>query len=185
MTNKEIRAKITSLRKKLTTKPRGKSKGGAYERAVGKKIVRAFRKHGITKDDCFRTPRGSAEGDLKFGSALAKLFPFTVEAKFYASVPSLHMLRTFEDMGKSWPWKNWWLQLEAETKITKKVGLLVFRENNGIDLCSFYWPCLDSFLRNLEEDKKLRVLPRFVTTKDGNEIWTVSFDAFLKIVRKQ
>lgn len=176
MTNKEIRAKITKLRKKLTTKPRGKPKGGKYERDVMVMIVKAFASRGITKNDCFRTKRGSKEGDLNCSSALAKMFPFTIEAKFYASVPSLHLLRKFETMENSWPWKKWWVQLEEECKITKKAGILVFRENNGLDLVSFY------------TDKcwceGFRKLPRFVTYKDKREIFTMQFKKFLKVVSR-
>jgi hypothetical protein len=177
MTKKEIRAEITKLRKKLKTKPRGKAKGGQYERDVATMIVAAFADRGISKDDCFRTPRGSKEGDLKCGSALAKMFPFTIEVKFYASVPYYHMLHKFEKMQDSWPWKKWWLQLEEEVKLTKKPGILVFRENRGVDLVSIYasdvakWP-------------KLQHTPRFTTYKEGFEIWTFSLSRFLKVLKR-
>lgn len=177
MTKKEIRAKITKLRKLLNAKPRGKAKGGKYERAVITMIVEAFEKRGITKDDLFRTPRGSKEGDIKCGSALTKMFPFTIEAKHYNSVPSLHMLRKYEDMEISWPWCKWWKQLEDECKLTKKSGILVFREDNGLDLVSIYrkdaakWP-------------KLEKQPRFITYKDGFEIWTFQLKKFLTILAR-
>lgn len=177
MTKKEIRAKITKLRKLLKSKPRGKAKGGKYERDISAKIVRAFKKRGITKDDCFRTPRGSKEGDLKCGSALTKMFPFCTECKFLKSVPTFHLLRKFEDMEQSWPWKTFWTQLEEEVKLTKKPGILVFRENNGLDLVSIY-------RSDAAKWTKLEKLPKFVTYKDGLEIWTMSFDKFLKILKR-
>jgi len=176
---KEIRAEITRLRKELNAKPRGKAKGGKYEREVIAMIVKAFKSRGITKEDCYRTPRGSKEGDIKCGSALAKMFPFTIEAKHYQSVPSLHMLRKFEDMEVSWPWRKWWLQLEEECKITKKAGILVFREDHGLDLVS-----ISTFGLPTGWYDKLRKRARFVTFKDGQEIWTLPFDKFLKVAKR-
>jgi hypothetical protein len=175
VTKKQIRAKIVQLRKLLNAKPRGKAKGSGYEREIGKKIVHAFRKHGITKDDCHRTPRGSVEGDLKFGSALAKFFPYTVECKFYASIPVYHGLHTHDKMANSWPWKKFWNQLQAEVKITKKPGILIFRENNGVDLVSIY---------KKDALKGLFKTPRFVTYEGTKEIWTVSLTQFLKLHRR-
>lgn len=177
-TKKEIREQIRKLKKKLgKVKPRGKAKGGKYERTVAVLIVEAFKDRGITKDDCFRTPRGSKEGDLKCGSALAKLFPFTIEAKHYNSVPSLHLLKKFHRMQISWPWRKWWIQLEEECKITKKPGLLIFREDNGLNLVSFY-------SKDLAKYSKLGKQPKFVTFKDSFEIWTMDFNVFLKIVSR-
>lgn len=180
---KEIRAEITALRKLLKLKPRGKAKGGKYEREVARLIVRAFKDRGITKDDCHRTPRGSKEGDLKCGSALAKILPFTIECKHYAKVPSLHLLRKFEDMQDSWPWKKWWLQLEEECKITKKAGILIFREDLGMDLVSFYPKDLriNDFGAPMV---KLQKTARFVTYKAKHEIWTMPFAKFLKVIKR-
>lgn len=176
MTKKEIRAEITKLRKLLKVKPRGKAKGGAYEREVAAMIVYAFRKRGITKDDVHRTPRGSKEGDLKFGSALSVKFPFTTECKCYRSIPSKHLLRKVASMEKSWPWKTWWTQLEEEVKITKKPGILVFRENHGIDLISVFRKDIAQW--------RFEHTPRFVTFQDGFEIWTMDFKRFLKVLAR-
>lgn len=176
-TKKEIRAQIVKLRKELNAKPRGKNKGGKYERAVIVMIVAAFEHRGITKDDLFRTPRGCKEGDIKCGSALTKILPFTIEAKHYADVPSLRMLYKFEAMQASWHWKKWWLQLEEECKLTKKPGILVFREDLGLDLVSFY-------RKDAVKWTKLEKQPKFVTYKDGFEIWTMQFRKFLKVIAR-
>jgi hypothetical protein len=176
VTKKEIRAEITKLRKLLKSKPRGKPKGGQYERDVAAVIVHAFRKRGIITDDCHRTPRGSKEGDLKCGSALSKMFPFCIECKWYASVPSLHLLRKVEDMNKSWPWHKWWKQLKEEVKLTKKPGVLIFRENNGIDLISIY--------RHDVSQWRLDKVPKFVTFDNKMEVWTMDLKKFLKVIAR-
>lgn len=176
MTKKEIRAEISRLRKQLKTKPRGKPKGGQYERDIAARIIYAFRKRGITQNDCFRTSRGSKEGDLKCGSALARMFPFTIECKFYASVPCLHLLKKVEAMNKSWPWQKWWKQLEEEVKLTKKPGVLIFRENNGLDLVSVY--------RHDVSQWRFDKVPKFVTFDNKMEVWTMDFRKFLKTIAR-
>ena len=59
----------------------------------------------------------------------------------------------------------------------KKIGILVFREDLGMDLVSFYRDDMISW--------SLEKVPRFVTFKAKREIWTIPFAKFLKVIKRR
>jgi hypothetical protein len=159
----------------------GKAKGGAYEHKIASLIIKAFKKLGFTEADCYRTKNsgaGKQKGDIQLSSALAKLLPYTFECKHYKGGHLLyHMLYSVEKMQKSWPWHKWWEQLEEECKVSKKPGLLIWRENDGEDLVSFW---VKDFNKEIDFISLKCLL--ITTYKDELAIWTMKFKDFLKVM---
>lgn len=173
--------------KKKRKKPRGKKKGSAYERKIASLIAENFADFGIVRNDCYRTVLSGGlagqKGDLQFSPQLEKLIPFTVECKHYKKLNLEHLLYSYEDMMGSWKWRLWWKQLRAEMKITKKPGLLVFRGNNTLDLCSFY--AADYSAITDVDGTMPYFVPMYITYRKQKAIWTIPFLTFLSILKKE
>jgi hypothetical protein len=115
-----------------------KSKGGAYELIICRKIALAFKSLGIKEDDCYRTKNSGATkrqpGDIQFSPRFAKLFPVLIECKHYRSI-SYKLGKDLSAQPKSYVICKWWLQVIREQKERKdKKAILVFRQNNCSDL---------------------------------------------------
>lgn len=136
----------------------GRPKGNAFERIVGKKVVRAFKKAGFSVDDtdCYRTPSSGGHryakhedpGDLVISKRLRKVFPFSVECKDQKSLEISRFLLPMNTHKASWPEHQFLAQCVEAAKLKKKLTpLLVFKTQSRI-YCAFpspiiYWPpCL-------------------------------------------
>ncbi len=122
----------------------GKRKGNAFERAIMNKIVKTFSPFGITVTDAFRSILSGGHkdscGDISFSPALIKMFPFSIECKFYKKIDMYNLLVPWEKMGKSNKFKMWWNQtLEGAKKNPKLAPLLVFKSNNNEIMCMAYY----------------------------------------------
>lgn len=121
----------------------GRAKGNGYENKTAKKVVAAFAAFGIRRKDCYRTPLSGGHkfasqkdpGDLIISKRLEKMFPFSVECKFYKKVKLWALWTPIEDQKKAWKFRIWLRQ--ARKAAGKKIPLLVFKENNGPDMCAF------------------------------------------------
>lgn len=189
---KALKGLDNELRKVSKRKMRpggGKPKGGAYENKIAKKIALAFAGCGIAQDDCYRTKNSGAtkyqKGDLQFSSALRKMLDVVIECKHYKGGRIVYQLFTpLKDMPKSWQFKQWWTQLEEEIISSDKPGLLIWRENNGEDLVSFfdnfpfYTPKLDHLIK-LDHLRPTKILTPY--DNSGN-IVTMLLHDFLTIL---
>lgn len=158
----------------------GKPKGTGYENKVASILVKAFKHKGVAKRDIYRTKLSGGtktdKGDLLFASNMLKLFPYTVEAKFYKSFNFEQLFISLEKMKKSWKFKKWWRQLQQECKTTKLKHLLVFRYNHAAEnYCGFYPHEMEYLPHSLKRAGK------FVVKSDDGPIWVMPFTKFLKI----
>src|SRR6202795_408558 len=122
----------------------GRNKGNGFEREVSRLIVATFESHGVTKDDCYRTPgfgghlRASKTdpGDLVISKALRRYFNFSVECKFYKTLDWHRLMSREEHKGH---FSVWWEQCVRSAKAVKgrPVPLLVFKKNNGRVYCMY------------------------------------------------
>lgn len=123
----------------------GRSKGNGYENRIAKEVIAAFACFGIKRKDCYRTPGSGGHrfakkkdpGDLVISPKLRKMFPFSVECKFYKKVKLWALWWPVEDQKKSWRFRPWIRQARKAAKGTKLIPLLVFKENNGPDMAAF------------------------------------------------
>lgn len=140
---KAVTSELHSLH--LMKKGGGRSKGNGYERRVAGIIVEYFQGMGISEKDCYRTPMSGGHryasktdpGDLTLSKRLAKMLPFSIECKFYKEIDIWQFYLPEKLWGKSWCCQKWLAQTCAAAKGKKgKYPLLVFRQNNSIDLAA-------------------------------------------------
>lgn len=122
----------------------GRGKGNGYENKIAKKVILAFACFGMKRVDCYRTPGSGGHrfahkkdpGDLVLSSRMRKLFPFSVECKFYRKVKLWPLWIPIEDQKRAHKFRLWLRQAKAAAG-EKKIPLLVFKENNGPDMVMF------------------------------------------------
>lgn len=120
----------------------GKSKGSSFERLVANLIVSAFSDQGIKQIDCYRTPMSGEHifahkknpGDLVMSQRLLRLFPFSVECKFYADFDVLRFLCDRDSRKPTWNEFLWLKQACSQAK-NNTYPLLVFKRNNSPIFC--------------------------------------------------
>lgn len=114
----------------------GRTKGAGFERVIAKLVVERFAEHGITNLDCYRTPLSGGHfaaskvdpGDLLISPALRKLFPYSVEAKFYKELQWRVILSDKPIKGNL---ETWWIQCCKAASKTELIPMLVFKQNQG------------------------------------------------------
>lgn len=151
---KEVRTTLKALRRdvrkleayekklhKQSTKCRpgaGRPKGNSFENAVANMVVKHFRKFGITKEDCYRTPGSGGHryakkqdpGDLVISDSLEEMFPFVVECKSYKEINLYAFLYPTKRWLTTWHYKAWLKQCcAAADAFSKRHPLLVFKGN--------------------------------------------------------
>jgi hypothetical protein len=95
----------------------GHAKGSEFERSIAKQIVKAFRKHGVTRQDCWRSVLSGGHvmsaGDLVMTPKLEGLFLRCVECKHYRQIDWWHFLVAPERRHKAWKETQWISQAKA------------------------------------------------------------------------
>ena len=121
----------------------GRAKGSGFEREVARSVIKTFKKFGIRKADCYRTPlsgghraaREKDPGDLVISEKLVKYFPFSVECKAWKRIELFPLWLPFKKHKKAWKFKQWIDQ--ACAACTKdRHPLLVFKANNFPVMCA-------------------------------------------------
>ncbi len=150
----------------------GRNKGSGFEREVAGLIIEAFAHKGICQDDCYRTPGSGGHrfakkvdpGDLVMSPRLQKLFRYSVECKFYASI-SMDLLMV--PHVKEGVMRDWWAQAVAST--TKgRIPLLIFRQNRQQAYAMF------------PNDGPSPVRPFISTRVDGMWVYVVRLKSLLR-----
>lgn len=166
---------------------RGKSKGNNFERKVMHEVTKAFQCFGVTHTDAFRSilSGGHKEsfGDISLSPALAKLFPFATECKFYKKVDLYQLMEPWEKMGNANKFKNWWVQtLEGAEKSKALYPLLIFKGNNKAVMCMIYkhhfYTVLDAYKNIL---RKKRIACIHAHHPDG-DLMCFKFSVLLKLL---
>jgi hypothetical protein len=114
----------------------GKGKGSGFERDVAKQIVRAFHKFGIKQRECWRSVLSGghtmSSGDLIMSVKLEKLFPYSVECKFYRKIDWWHFLVTPPMRNQKWKEMQWLAQaINGAKKRPDLKPLLIMKENRS------------------------------------------------------
>jgi hypothetical protein len=167
---------------------RGRPKGGGFENAICADIVDAFEQFGVTDQDVYRSKQSgghkSAYGDIGLSSALAKLFPFAPECKWWKNVFLHDLLLPWEKMSKTKArFGGWWLQTLRGAAKCHRMPLLIFKANKATVLCAI--PLSD--LRAAQQ-KALRegrpylftLAPRRLKQQDLSRILVVPWKRFLR-----
>lgn len=159
---------------------RGRNKGSGFEREVAKMIVDTF---DLKKTECYRTPMSGGHryaskkdpGDLVLSARARRVFPFSVECKFYKKVDLWPFLEPEKKQKKSWPVRKWIAQTVAACNGKRDVHpLLVFKQNNSSILAVLpeLMPLVSEFRR--------RTMFRY-----NKQVWyLVKFVDLLKIMKK-
>jgi hypothetical protein len=160
----------------------GRAKGNSFERVVAKIVVATFKDHGITEEDCYRTPSSGGHryakkqdpGDLVISQKLRALFPFHVECKFYREIPLHQFFDGQKNWNKSWIVKKWLLQVtkEASEELTP---MLVFKANDREILV-----CLPAVYPLI-----VGIHPRLSFNYNGEKWYVARFDRLLRALAKQ
>lgn len=188
--NKASTRKLETLLRKVSKRKMrpggGKPKGGSYEHKIADKIQKAFAHKGVEEGDVYRTKNSGAgkkqKGDIGLSSHAARHFPFTTECKHYKKFNLNHLFIPYVNMSSKWLFKQWWRQLKAECKISKKPGILIIRANGCPDICALQMtylldllPVQKNFLHQLLE------VPHTVVVAKRTII-VLRFDVFLKLI---
>lgn len=153
----------------------GRGKGNGYENKIAKQVIAAFACFGMKRTDCYRTPGSGGHrfahkkdpGDLVLSARIQKMFPYSVECKFYKKVKLWPLWTSVEDQKRAHKFRSWLRQAKAAAG-KKKVPLLVFKENNGPDMAMF--PMAEDTISQLGFRKF--AVP-FLRTHWRDEVWLV------------
>jgi hypothetical protein len=182
--------KLESLLRKVSKKKMriggGKPKGGKYEHNIADQIQKAFEYKGVEEGDVYRTKNSGGgkkqKGDIGLSSHAAEYFPFTTECKHYKKFNLNHLFVPYVEMSSKWLFKQWWRQLRAECKESKKPGILIIRANGCKDICALQMTHLLDMLpvqKNILH--QLLEVPHTVVVAKRTII-ILRFDAFLKLI---
>jgi hypothetical protein len=158
----------------------GRAKGSGFEREIAHEVIAAFKEFGIKKEDCYRTPlsgghifaKGKDPGDLVISPKLRKLFPFTVECKFYKKLHMHAWWIPVMKQKKAWKFRGW-LEQVCKSATPKLPPMLVFKGNNLPTFCAIQCP--------IESPLSIRGLkPQLRFTYEGEPWIVVLFSKFLK-----
>lgn len=155
------------------------AKGGAYENTVARKIAKAFRKHGITEDDVYRTKNSGATkkqpGDIQLSPVAVKVFPAVIECKHYKRIVWI-MGKPIHNQNSYL--KKWWKQVEQEQRdAPERFSILIFRPNRCPDMAAFVPKTVGKFVPLFPHIR----FNNIIKTKSQTErIWIVPLKLFLK-----
>lgn len=164
----------------------GRGKGSSFERYIAGRVVSAFKKFGIKKKDCYRTPMSgghrqaskSDPGDLVLSKRLRELFPYSVECKFYKEINLWQFMQAEKKRDKSWPVTKWLEQTCTACGKKKKVfPLLVFRQNRSPHVLAAL-PLLMPVI-GLIKGAKLRF------KYEGKNWYVVDFEELLSVIAEE